>query len=894
MISPAAASTTPVLPYGGSSTQTSATQVNPQPAAAQQQPLPPTLARGPSQPILMHMRAATTAVPKPTTQIVDDKTTILDMVKWNSKLLNSSPAAQNFTVLGEVINLDDVRLGICCVPSGPKTKLSAGNAASDPANQQDPGAIKLGKEAVLNVLTNTAAKYSLGGTPAGQTITDAYAWVSAPGNRLTTAELGTLMERVNDAVIAQQPATKPDFCAPRLAKRMPMECMAHLGREIQRATTANAQGPHAAFLQNLGEETQLRVMQHNLKFDDTKAWLNGVETRCKNEGLPELEKLAKELSASIPEQANAANYHTRLHDNIYGRALESAIVDQLVRNPPAAVKTAMGNMAAHLDTQLTSLTPQARQFAAWKVQDMMRHERRGWQTESPALEQFFNAPPGEVVNALERLLRAPVENGFDSIAIPYLTVKLSLSMQAEQPVQCPDAAWWNQTRSAITADGTQKGLNAPGSSIALSQTAMDAANNMAGFIHSSLNGLPHDRQKYTAWDMQRTMLLDRAHLEAQSSKLTAFLDASPEQVLPELYKQMNAASSSGDDSAAIYHLALKMTESLGEQASHRQNPENGAPWMRAANENYGSVIDAAAARHIGTTNLNRMAPTSGITTHHQPYIADGTEPAMHPSDRNRPKLESPSNALKTALENGLPYVSGVSGSTNIGMHMVHQMQNINAQEALLGIMMFLTYDGGHSMHEALWVAHQLSREPGGLPVAVSAPRDPAAFEAKRLEFLGKLQSPAGADVSADISEQKKKSAKEWAGWLAIDQGTNPAWPTAALAGRLAKELAENNFVADRAGFTKLLQDNIDPAHGMPAHDIAQKVDMLIEHVAIELTKKKERDDFIGDYQSFLGSFTPTGNEPALTEVAKNAWNDTLSHFAQHSYFSSENPARNQP
>ncbi len=708
------------------------------------------------------MRAATTAVPKPTTQIVDDKTTILDMVKWNSKLLNSSPAAENFTVLGEAINLDDARLGICCMPSGPKTKLSAGNAASDPANQQDPGAIKLGKEAVLNVLTNTADKYSLGGTPAGQAITDAYGWVSAPGNRLTTAELGTIMKRVNDAVIAQQPAAKPDFSAPRLAKRMPMECMAHLGREIQRATTANAQGPHTAFLQNLGEETQLRVMQHNLKFDDTKSWLNGVETGCRNEGLSELEKLAKELSASIPEQASAANYHTRLHDNVYGRALESKLIGELVRNPPESVKTAMREMALNLNETITSLPMQSQLQMAADVQGWLRADPRAWKT--PNLQDFSAAPTAhDALASLQRLLNAPMADGLDCIAIPYLTVKTS--------------------------------LKAPN-----------------------------------------------------------------------------------------------------------------VPWMPLANANYSDVVHPATARIVpgqGHPNMpppppnpNREAAKAGITTHHQPSIETTGHSSMHPSDVNRPNLAEPSVALTQALENGLPYASGVSGSTNIAMHMVDYMQcmnkSIDAKDALLGIMMFLTYDGGHSMHEALWVAHQLSCETGRLPMTVPAPRDPVAFEAKRQEFLGKLQSAAGADVSPNISEQKKKSAKEWAGWLAIDQGANPAWPTNALAGRLAKELAENNFVADRAGFTKLLQDNIDPAHGMPAHDIAQKVDMLIGHLAIELTKKKERDDFIGDYQSFLGSFTPTGNEPALTEVAKNAWNDTLNHFAQHSYFSSENPARNQP
>ncbi|QBY43344.1 hypothetical protein QE197_08030 [Arsenophonus nasoniae] len=45
-------------------------------------------------------------------------------------------------------------------------------------------------------------------------------------------------------------------------------------------------------------------------------------------------------------------------------------------------------------------------------------------------------------------------------------------------------------------------------------------------------------------------------------------------------------------------------------------------------------------------------------------------------------------------------------------HLREQGLNINPNFALLGIMMFMTYDGGHSPHEVLWTANQFGPEVG--------------------------------------------------------------------------------------------------------------------------------------------------------------------------------------
>ena len=67
-------------------------------------------------------------------------------------------------------------------------------------------------------------------------------------------------------------------------------------------------------------------------------------------------------------------------------------------------------------------------------------------------------------------------------------------------------------------------------------------------------------------------------------------------------------------------------------------------------------------------------------------------------------------SLRNQLEHGVAWASGMSGSTNINLHAIHwsnnmkdpsKKTNIDYKGALLGIMMFLVYDGGHSISEVL-------------------------------------------------------------------------------------------------------------------------------------------------------------------------------------------------
>ncbi|QBQ35442.1 hypothetical protein [Pseudoduganella plicata] len=520
--------------------------------------------------------------PPPRLPVVGPNTTVFDTVAWNS----GKPPADvgNILVLGRPQRTGDPRLG----PAQVQGHAVALDLHADPRVPADADAIRQGRDAVMSILGNTEREYALTGTHAGRVIDHARDWLAQPGCRVTARDLGAIMKSVGEAIHLQTVGTLGASREERTAGRMPMECMTHLGHQI-RAAMRTADPVQRRYLHNLGAETMGRVLRHDLSFASTQNFLQEVQAGCQRAGLGALAELAGELGSQIPSADKAGDHATRLHDNIYGRAMETVLMAELVRQPPASVGAAMDAMAQQLLETLEALTPDDQEKVAGRVLEMVQAERRSWQTESPKLEAFAQAPYGaDALRALKSLLSQPARNGADCLAIPYLTVKLSLKLDQIRP----------------------------------------------------------------------------------------------------------------------------------------------APWMAAANANYTGVVGPASARETRAFNPNRMSRKAGVTAHHQPPIAWSSEPAMHPADRNIPLLNKPSPELTQALQHGVPFVSGVSGSTNIAMHMVdHMLRNgktVDARDALLGTMMFLTHDGGHSMHEAMWVGNQLEQT-RGLPLGLGAVPRPISW-----------------------------------------------------------------------------------------------------------------------------------------------------------------------
>jgi len=555
------------------------------------------------------------------TQVVNEKTTILDMVRWNTKSIMEE--AGDAVVLGNVPNdaMSKLKQFAGAQDAGINLGIDTGQmSASERAKAQT-----LGKQAAVNMLNNTIKEYKLQGTEVEASIREQIAYVGAPHFKLTLRALGDVTKAVSEAVHAHATGKLGASTAEREAGRMPMECMTHLGSAIQQAMqTASPQ--QRSFLSTVGDAVQSRVMRHDLTFDRTKEFLATVQKDCERMGLGSLGELTRKMQADIPDPAQAEVYQTRLHDNMYGRAMESVLMAELVHNPPANVMHSMETIGKILSGVLNTQPLQAQEAAASRLQGMMRHERRAWQAQSPALERFVGASsPREALGALHAMLAAPVKNGIDCIVIPYASVKLSICMQT-----------------------------------------------------------------------------DNQHV---------------------------------------------------------------SEWMAEANELYGGAIHDATSRIIDEgKNDNRKTKKAGITMHHQPSIVQGEwmEGAMHPGDRNRPDLQDASPEVKQALQHGVAFASGVSGSTNIMMHMVGKFKSkgidIDAKDALLGTMMFINYDGGHSMHEALWVANHVDQT---LNLGIGMPGgDPRTYVADYKQFLDSFPPHKGGD------QLRAAADKAWGSTLA--------------------------------------------------------------------------------------------------------------------------------
>lgn len=582
--------------------------------------------------------------PQPGRLVIGPRSTVLDTVGWNSK--------ENLKELGTQLMLArdfhrwDPRLGPARVAGNPLTRLGVqGKPLSD---QELAARHAKARTAALSLLDNTEREFHLAGTDAGQEIQRQRDLLADPDHELNAETFADMMKTVSEAVAAQLSRELAPSRAERTTSRMPMDCMAHLGHAL-RAAQGGANQAQVAFLRDLGSETMTRVLRHELDFGATRQWLADVRQRCEGQGLQELAGLADQLANAIPGPARPAapgapdpriaqlrHHATQLHDNVYGRALESSLINHLVHNPPEGVKNSMMALSMHLGRELAGMPPAWQHWVAQSAQHWIKEEPRGWQGQSPALHAFVNAAPTDALAALRALLHAPKDTGADCLAIPFLTVKLSVLMA--------------------------KG--------------------------------------------------------------------------------------------------------------------GAATWMEDANRNYGTVVGPAAARETNTIpNPNRIAPKAGITAHHQP-ITVATPPheaAMHPGDRNRPKLELPSPELLKALEHGAPFVSGVSGSTNIVMHAVANMRQtsqVDAKDALLGTMMFLTHDGGHSMHEAMWVGNQLNQHLAldlGLPGG-----DRSQYVADYRGFIDSFPLDQGGDTLREAADMAWQQTLDQFGRTSHFSPQNPA------------------------------------------------------------------------------------------------------------------------
>ena len=176
---------------------------------------------------------------------------------------------------------------------------------------------------------------------------------------------------------------------------------------------------------------------------------------------------------------------------------------------------------------------------------------------------------------------------------------------------------------------------------------------------------------------------------------------------------------SSHDAMSVILLACQMSLVLKEHAA------DSAPWMWASDLNYAQVVQPSA-RRLNNMIEPLLRAEGGIALLHQRamFSESSMRPGIRASLQHRPNLEAPSPATRRMLEHGLPYASGVSGSTNMLLYMAHFFKQggteLDPKQLLLAAAMLL--GAGHSLHEVLWVGHQLDHRLGlGLGLGTATP-----------------------------------------------------------------------------------------------------------------------------------------------------------------------------
>lgn len=237
-------------------------------------------------------------------------------------------------------------------------------------------------------------------------------------------------------------------------------------------------------------------------------------------------------------------------------------------------------------------------------------------------------------------------------------------------------------------------------------------------------------------------------------KIKAFLDTKP---------------SSGQEVIATSYMMAKIP--LSQQKIAGEKGKSGPAWLTEASKNYGKITPEANRQRGAAAPV--VSTAAGITMLHQPDASgdDTLVPSERPGTANRMGIRKegvdiPDTGLsqqnELQLNQALPFASGVSGTTNILVHLYAEMEKggatgVKPNEFLMNAMMFLVYDGGHSMHEAMYTANQIETELKTVAFGLSDPTspdaaDPKAFVSDYDRFMDGFDGPLKAAMKGAQDE----------------------------------------------------------------------------------------------------------------------------------------------
>lgn len=555
---------------------------------------------------------------------------------------------------------------------------------------------------------------------------------SNPDASLSVKELQNIVKKLGEKIFRnrhQLAANLPPVSyAAREAPRMPTDCMMHWMAELEAQASQTDDARQSDVCLTLLNNAKRRWLQHALTFRDMRDYFHDVEKTCDDAGLDRLAQLARELRAQIPgpEHDNFdvdkehLKFKAALNDNIYGRVFESSLMHALVNNPPQGVVATTNTLREWLAEFIG--VGNAREDVRKELFKSMRSEFRSWYgLASTEFITYVHAKNDvELVDALAAFLGKQASTGVDCVAILYLMVAAILDFPSDE------APEWRHTSSdryhrllPLHRDRADNVRDAPEEFKAhavarytqglISQAELDEAEQSAKEFEGFANRAAPKTRDGGITLLHQPPAFQSAGMEPSFKPAT--------QVRPNFVHREEK------------HGMMIWIESAMRTCGHRLEQteiEN----INAAISALGTTVDSGDTVAIGVaekTLLDAIQPLDAVVRQEQPEIGGINETAVPEGSNRLPK------ALQGSLSHGVPFGTDLSGTTFLLLHAIDaakkEGKTINVKDALIAIMMFLNYDGGHSLYECMGAANVIDgKEPGKLDLGLElGTGNPEAF-----------------------------------------------------------------------------------------------------------------------------------------------------------------------
>jgi hypothetical protein len=395
--------------------------------------------------------------------------------------------------------------------------------------------------------------------------------------------------------------------------------------------------------------------------------------------LPDLAQASRLLAT----EASHTKTVTQTYDNTFGRQFESALVHEMVKHPPATVLKAAAQTGDFLVRHFASLPPDVQGKALAKLADNLGHDPRPWHAETPDVGRFLAQP--SMAN-LAAMLKPDTPNGFDVVKMSWVGVKASISMPDSHPAPWMAQANDNYSNVVTPARSQKDSLTGFGTKL----QSLPAV-----YINREIDQLMTQRGLATAPVARK--LVEEQHLEVRKAfDKVAFSAHTPAELQQALTNIRDHSEWMDPEVQALLDRHIQHLASM---------PDQHTPF-----DTVQSSLDAQDQKQLAASGARFQAQQTtgyGTALAHQPALKGGDHWGAGLSVQGKTTLDMAHVKAfdANALAHEMNSVNGPSGSTNIMTFLYLQMQKenpaFNLQDAFAGTMMFLTFDGGHSLPESV-------------------------------------------------------------------------------------------------------------------------------------------------------------------------------------------------